>query len=371
MHRTIALTALLFAYNASAAPTPFNPFPLPNGFPNPSQSQLADIQKAAGGTLPNGPLPPTLKDDASTTLNLIALNELFEVAYFTQLLANVTQKVPGYDCGIAPECEMLVQTLQSVVNVSCSLSSIVARRLLTILLQQEQLHVLSANGALNNAKQPTQQPCLYNFPVSDLKSSIALANTFTDLVLGALPGAQKTFATDGGDELGLIPVVGSIIGQEGEQNGFYRTFQSKSASAAPFLTGVPPEYAFSALQSFFVPGSCPGLDQIKLASFPTLNVNSAADAKSGTLDFSCSGTVGPDDNSIVYLSGQNIPVTVPISPVVSKDGLSHFTADFPFDTGFSKGLTIAAVVKGKDAKFATASDVAAATVFGPGLIQVQ
>jgi hypothetical protein len=99
--------------------------------------------------------------------------------------------------------------------------------------QQEQLHALSANGALANAGNETIQPCQYNFPVTDFPSAILLAQTFTDVVLGTLPGAQAVFASDGGEEAGLVPLIGAIIGQEGEQVGYYRALQKKIAAAAP------------------------------------------------------------------------------------------------------------------------------------------
>ena len=67
------------------------------GFPNPSPAQLIAIEKQAGGSLPNGPLPTSLKAAAITALNLLANNELFEVAFFSELLANITNSVPGYD----------------------------------------------------------------------------------------------------------------------------------------------------------------------------------------------------------------------------------------------------------------------------------
>ncbi len=104
---------------AGVAATPFK-FPLPDGFPNPSPAQLAVIEKEAGGTLPNGPLPTSLKSAGVTTLQLLAINEIFEVAYFTELLANVTNGVPGYDAkSIAPlEKSYVVKALTAVVNVS-------------------------------------------------------------------------------------------------------------------------------------------------------------------------------------------------------------------------------------------------------------
>lgn len=73
---------------ASAAPFSF---PLSNGFPTVanSSSQLTAIEQQAHGTLPNGPPPPSITADTLTSLELIAFNELFEVAYFTELLFNV------------------------------------------------------------------------------------------------------------------------------------------------------------------------------------------------------------------------------------------------------------------------------------------
>ena len=123
-------SAILLALSTAAthvAATPFK-FPLPDGFPNPSPAQLAIIQKEAGGTLPNGPLPTILKSAGVTTLQLLALNEIFEVAYFTELLTNVTNGVPGYDAkSIAPlDKAYVVKALTAVVNVSLTHQAAVA-----------------------------------------------------------------------------------------------------------------------------------------------------------------------------------------------------------------------------------------------------
>lgn len=95
MHFTTAISLSALAGCGLAAP--FSPFPLSDGFPNPSPEQLAMIETTAGGTLPNGPLPTTLQPEGATALKLIALNELFEVAFFTELLENITTNVPGYE----------------------------------------------------------------------------------------------------------------------------------------------------------------------------------------------------------------------------------------------------------------------------------
>jgi len=83
-------------------------------------TQLAEIEKEAQGTLPNTPLPTSLKSTGITTLQLLALNEIFEVAYFTELLANVTNNVTGYDtASIAPiDRTYVLDAITAVVNVS-------------------------------------------------------------------------------------------------------------------------------------------------------------------------------------------------------------------------------------------------------------
>ena len=118
MHIPSVITLAALATSVAAAPFTF---PLPDGFPTPSPSQLAEIETLAQGTLPNGPLPTSLKSTGVTTLQLIALNEIFEVAFFSSLLSNVTNNVTGYDAAsIAPlDYTYTIDTLTAVVNVSC------------------------------------------------------------------------------------------------------------------------------------------------------------------------------------------------------------------------------------------------------------
>jgi hypothetical protein len=78
--------------------------------------------------------------------------------------------------------------------------------------------------------------------------------------------------------------------------------------------------------------------------------------------FSAEGVVG---------SGQNLPYSVPISNATTAGGKTTFTAPFPFRSGaFDKGLTIGAIVGGVGLKFNSTAEVAAATLFGPALIEV-
>ena len=113
------IPAIISLLAASVTAAPFT-FPLPDGFPTPNPAQLAEIETLAQGTLPNGPLPSSLKPTGVATLKLIALNEIFEVAFFSSLLSNVTNNVTGYDAAaLAPlDYTYVVDTLTAVVNVS-------------------------------------------------------------------------------------------------------------------------------------------------------------------------------------------------------------------------------------------------------------
>ena len=60
---------------------------------------------------------------------------------------------------------------------------------------------------------------------------------------------------------------------------------------------------------------------------------------------------------------------VPISNVTTNGSMTTFSAAFPYDAGFARGLTLGALVKGSG-PFNSSSDVAAATLNGPALIEV-
>ena len=343
------LTITFLATSALAAPAS-----LPDGYPSPSPEQLAQIEKEAGGSLPGGSLPTKLTPAAVTTLQLIELNEAFEVAYFGSLLHNITTCAPGYTLP-APQYDR--DYLIHVINA---------------VQKQEELHALGVNAILKSANETQIAPCEYKFPVSDFLSAITLANTFTDVVLGVLPQAQTVFAGDQGDESPLVNLLGSVLAQEAEQNGFYRSVQQKLPSAAPFLTTEGAAFAFTFLQGVIVPGSCPGVDIVSksVPTFMPLTVECKPTNVHQTVKYSVPGTVAADQNELVYLSGQNLPLAVPITNVNHDGNTTTFEAELPFESGFAKGLTIAALVKGSGVNFTSIGDVADKTVYGPGIIEV-
>jgi len=353
------IPAALLASTAFAAPAPYDKrqtaampfkFPLSNGFPNisiPSPALLA-IEKAAHGTLPNTPLAKSLSATSVTDLQVIATNEMFEVAYFTSLIANITNGVSGYEVA-GREKTIILEALTAIVN-------------------QEQLHALGANAILAAAGQPMVAPCEYVFGVDNLSDAINIARTFTDLVVSTLQSVQADFAADGDAE--YIPLIGSIIGQESEQIGGFRLYLDLIPSALPFLTASTGQFAYSALnQLFLVPGSCPSAPMIKVPVFAPLTVTTMPiEPKTQTLSFSMEG-MNSTDFSLVYINQQNLPIVEKPSNVQMSGSMVTFDAEFPYDMYLMNGLTIAAVTP-TAGPFANAVAVSEVALAGPGLIEI-
>jgi hypothetical protein len=214
-----------------------------------------------------------------------------------------------------------------------------------------------------------------------------LASTFTDVVLGTLQDVIGHFS-----EAGITPLtqaVASVVGQEGEQNGFFRVLQAKVPSSLPFLTASIRDFAFTALQGFTVPGSCPNLSDIKLFTFAGLNVlTSPINPNDQNLQFSFdtnslsnAAVTIPNKKvylanydwagkgALVYINQQNTPIVEKFQNVKQSGSVITFEATFPYTENLMNGLTIAAVTFNQG-PFANAQQVANSTVFGPGLIEI-
>jgi len=325
-------------------------FPLSDGFPNPSADQVKEIEQKALGTLSNATPPPNASADGLVSLRLIALNELFEVAYFSDLIYNITNNVKGYNFKTPKSRDFVLKSLTAVLN-------------------QEELHALNANNALKHFNAEPIKPCKYTFPVSDFESAISLAATFTSVVLGTLQDVIEIFALNG--DAPLTVGVASVVGQEGEQEGWYRLLQGKVPSELPFLTTSTREFAFNALnQTFFVPGSCPNINTIKLTTFQPLTLLSKVDAKTEPIEFSFEGTWYSNykDLKLVYINQQNLPIVEDITVKKTDGPTVTIEANFPYDANEMNGLTIAVLAEGSS--FKNAQAVADATKFGPALIIV-
>ncbi|APA10094.1 hypothetical protein SS1G_07526 [Sclerotinia sclerotiorum 1980 UF-70] len=332
---------------------------------------LLAIQTAAHGSLSNIAPPPALAggSDSLTNFKLVAFNENMEVAFFEELVFNISNHVAGYTFDNQGSKDEALTNLNAIVA-------------------QEKLHSLNAEKAIVRFTNDTNaiiQPCTYNFAATNFQEAIATASLFTDVVMGTLGDIQTVFATN--DDSGFIRGVAATLGQEGEQNGYFRQILHKIPSSLPFLTPSTRDFAFSALnQNFVVEGSCPNSNTIPLKVFQKLTATQpdSIDANS-VITFTFQLNANQDYNttwgekckglSLVYINQQNKPVTQPFESIsLKEDGKTVvITAKFQFDAGAANGttgngLTLAALAVGDD--FANISDVSAKAVFGPAPIEV-
>jgi hypothetical protein len=354
------LSATVFASGALAYPAASQ---LPaDGFPSPSTDQLKGINTKADGTLSTAPPPAALNASSIPIFQLINFNENFEVAFFNSLVYNITNDVPGFQVPFGAE-------KASLLNV------------LTTILAQEELHAINAAGVISHFGGTVPAPCTYKFPTTDLVSALGLAETFTSVVLGTLQDASQGLSVNG--DHGPVRAVASVIGQEGEQNGFFRGLLNAKPSEKPFLTTSVAAFAFSALQDFVV--SCPFdiAATIPIPIFPTITVAGGGDVspQDQELVFTADLTkvaaaapyIGNPDACtnglfVTYFTGQDAPISVGINNVTWTGNTIKFQAEFPFTEYVMDGLSIAALTTSN--KFASPDAVPAATLAAPGLIQV-
>ncbi|KAL9090891.1 MAG: hypothetical protein Q9165_005099 [Trypethelium subeluteriae] len=384
MHSSIASAALVglscFSSLVASAPPVPRPdsykFPFASNFPAPNQAAINDIEEQAQGTLPVAPANPPpatpVSDEGLKNLRLIAFNEIFEVAYFTELLYNVTNNNTNYQ-----EKDFNGQSKEYIIDQ------------LTATIAQEKLHAINANNGLLGNNQKIITGCEYNFPVDSFQDAIALAATFTDVVLGTLQDVNQIFAEH--NDSALVRGVSSVIAQEGEQDGWYRFLQTvngkpanKIPNALPFLTTSARNFAYTAILGFVVPNSCDHKNITLLNSefqaFIPLKVEtSPIPATNQTLEFSIPLTTPGAEQyrqanvinnlKMIYINQQNAPVKIDINNDAQVVGDKvTFSAYFPFEGYDMNGLTIAAVAP--DGVYNTADDVAKRALIAPGLIEI-
>jgi hypothetical protein len=323
-------------------------FPLSNGFPNINNNlgALAALSTQAHGSLPNAP-PPALHAADVTSFQVIQLAEIFEVYYFTQLLLNISNNIDGFQPATPALRQQMIETFIAVQG-------------------QEQWHALTAQLALVQLKQTPIAPCVFKSPASDLASAIKIASSFTALAFGGLQDAVVKLARSG--NFAAMAELVSGIGEEGEQNGAFRTFLGGLvATDSPYLLQAPPAFYYSMLhQTFIVPGSCPNANLINLPIFEPLHLlTRGIQPKDQDLEFSIKSTTR--GLSLVYLNQQNLPVVQAINISHSNNGQSTFSVPFPVTAHGLHGLTVAAVTN-SSGPFAGANDVVDHTLFGPALI---
>jgi hypothetical protein len=234
-------------------------------------------------------------------------------------------------------------------------------------------------SALKHFGETPIEPCLYNFPVSTLKEAITLAQTFTSVVLGTLQNVIVNMGKNG--DYPLTQDISSVIGQEGEQQGWFRFFNDEIPSELPFLTNSVRDFAFNSLnQDFIVPGSCPNLHQIdvlnELHEMSPLTVvktfdPSQEDDETVQLSFDLSPGADPNDYMVAYINHQNIPFALSFTEVKHEGNSLLVEAPFPYKEHMLNGLTILAIVPASANQSLTDNQVVADLTFaGPGLVLV-
>ena len=221
--------------------------------------------------------------------------------------------------------------------------------------------------------------------MSSYQEAVALITRITDLDMGILQYVVEGFAKGGHPKMASL--ISSIVGQEGEQTGWFRQSQGEIPSELPFLTVTSLSNAFSADQQYIVPGSCPNKKTIPLRTFSPLHIltppgpwtrnitvsfsgNQSSSGSSGSSS-SSSGNSGNSSGNfwMTYSHQHKRPITVPLHMQQSSGGMMKGMALFPYDKHLLNGFTVADVTKGSG-PFPDINAVAQSTVAGPGLIVV-
>ncbi len=238
-------------------------------------------------------------------------------------------------------------------------------------LQQEEIHVLSAQGILEHYTNKTLSPCRYNFPVNTLDEAVELAALLSSVGSGTLQDVTLTLAENG--DAPFTAVIASVLAQEGEQAGYYRVLQDKVPSEAPFFSPGVGQLTYSWLNTFTIPGSCPNTSSIPIVITPPLKLLTIPTPTTSTLRFSYDLSSAPSSNqplSLVYLNQQNEPIVKNVTVVDSSNGTVIVEALFPFSKFNMFGLT-QAVLTNSSGPFENPGAVAKATIFGPAPFHVE
>lgn len=206
--------------------------------------------------------------------------------------------------------------------------------------------------------------------MSSLDDAIEFAALFTSINLGTLQEIAQIFAQSGDDA--IIPDLTSIIGQEGEQEAFYRMLQDKFPSELPFLTGGNRDLTFTAIQRFVVPGSCSSQDDIHLSTFPPLNLITTPIPETARIRFSYATETYCTDNGTlfaVFINQQNPPVVEAIMVDGFANGTVTAKALFPYSENEMNGLTIMTLTN-SSGPFKDPAAVARFTQYGPAFFIV-
>ena len=331
MHSTTITTLALFATTALSMPMggPANP---PPNDPNP-----LDFANLAGGGPPNGKLPPNISNTAIADFQAVNFLENFESGFFEQAI----EWLGGWNNR---------HQYDELLNVVTKIHA------------QEEVHVATAEGILNNYHRKTFKPCTYKFPdVHNIEDFVALANQITVTGVGAVINLIAGLAVTDPE---LVQGPASILGNEARQDAFFRVnaLGLEFPEPAAFDTRISALYALS-LASQFVSdcqGNMPNFTPLPLL---TADVHKKVTGSSGPITFSFDQKEVKNSTSDVFIGWVNQANVVQYTPAKVHAG----KVDSTIPDGLA-GFAFAALTNQN--KFPDVGNLTLATLAGPAPVRI-
>ena len=348
------LSALLLSCLALGSPLArrdYDPFPLDDGFPSPSDSQVQAITLRAHGLPPNFNPGNSISPEGLAVFQLLTVTEPVESAFWNQLKYNITTCQPGFD--VIPS-NIDKDTLIAFLDQS---------------LAMEELHAIAANLAVEHFNGTVIEPCTdFSFPVSNLEEALIFNTILQANVFATLGDAVRRLVL-GGDAT-LAQLLVNVAAAEGEQAGQLRTFLNKTAIELPFTTFGSLDFTYTAIQALTV-GSCPNIDAINLKTFDALTVLDMPGPANQTVQYQVAKDKWVDNTSynVVYFNSANVPIVEPATWVSEDDTTVTISANFPYTANELNGLTIVSVTD-KPGPWNTVAEAADVAIWAPGFILV-
>lgn len=247
--------------------------------------------------------------------------------------------------------------------------------------QQEQLHALNAISILQANDAFVPSPCKYQFGSTTLQHAINFAQVFTTIFMGTLQDIAVSFSRSNPSQ---VRTMAAMIANEAEQCGYFRHVLEKKPSAHPFPTTSLPEFLFSALNIYTVPGSCPfAMDKINITVFRPFQLDGVGMIKPEDQTLSFTTDMGRDtaaamgmgygSNStgsglfVTYLNAQLKPISEPATNLRWNGTVLTVDAKFPYSKYLMTGLSLAALTTRGD--FSAVDAIPEFTLAAPAVMQ--
>ncbi|KAI4126520.1 MAG: hypothetical protein LQ338_003710 [Usnochroma carphineum] len=137
-----------------------------------------------------------------------------------------------------------------------------------VIAQHEAVHAQTISTILSDAGFTPIPPCTYQFPYTDPKSFVDLANMITSVGIGAYIGGGSLLT----DDPELITAASSILTVEARHDAYLRTGLGASPFPTSFDTALTTVFAYNLARMFVV--QCP--QELNITGLPKLNFVSPA-----------------------------------------------------------------------------------------------